>query len=172
MVEIGLLYMEKPLVRLGFYRRNELLDDTTSKRIFIALYGLFREIFDDTLQELDFDDYRVLFYVFPIKGAPAKDTNKIDDERILVYCVLDLEGRKSNNVFRDTMKLKMVKLSELFRKRYSQDEFMVLVKTHNFKPFMSDLMAVFKDLTIPSTDRFGTIFGNPPYHEGNGKGSE
>ncbi|MHA1683660.1 MAG: hypothetical protein ACTSUE_22170 [Promethearchaeota archaeon] len=159
LVESGILFQEHPLVRIGFYRHNEALNEEKTKKIFSGIFGMISEIFNDRLQILEFGKYTTFFFAFHMAGkVPTED---LFSRWILIYSILDLESKKLSRELKKIIRSSMEKLSKSFKIFYEHHDIQNLVDTnHDFKPFMNEIIAIFKDLALPPEERFNSIWGN------------
>nr|MDO8111752.1 hypothetical protein [Candidatus Sigynarchaeota archaeon] len=159
-VEIGLLYREQPLVHVGFYRKNEELNDVTKEKIILGIYSIVPEIFKDhVLKRLNVAKYTILFFGFELAemdGKTGPEAAKTPANLVLSYAIVDLESGKLDNTSLRTVQAKMQQLGKEFSKQYGDKP--GNLESADFNPFKAHILSAFKDMLKKPEDRFDTIW--------------
>src|SRR5271157_2609328 len=109
-VEIGLLFQEKPLLQVSFYRKDEQLNDATLQTIILGMYSIVPEIFKgQVLKRLNVTKYTIMFQGFDITSITAGQETKgsVDSSNlVLTYAIADLESEKLDRTTIKTIQTK------------------------------------------------------------------
>ncbi len=173
-VEIGVLHHEKSLVHVGFYRRDEALNDISKDQIISGIYSIVPEIFKDhILKRVNIAKYTILFNGFEIPttvpgnlhkstpaAKPAASTLLANPEKVvLVYAIVDLMSTNLDKVFLKAVQSKIEQLGDMFVSMYGKE---TKIESLDFEPFKQQILAVFKDMLKKPEDRFDDMWSRKP----------
>lgn len=158
-MEIGILFKEKPLIDVGFYRKNEALTENTKKKIFIGIYSMISEIFkNQVLRKVDLNEYTVLFYGINIRDPQGQMGIDISN-LILNYMIIDLEENNIDSLTMDILQGKMAELAKKFLETYKIQDLQKNEEISDFTGFKENILLIYKDLIHTPEERFDKLWG-------------
>lgn len=159
-VELGLLYREKPLLQVSFYRKDEELNDATIQKIILGIYRIVPEIFkDQVLKRLNVAKYTIMFQGCDITDSiAARETRgPVDpDNLVLAYAIVDLESEKLDRTSIKTIQAKLNQMSQDFKNSF-QDTILDIDNV-DLQAFDAHVKDIFKDMLLKSKDRFDRLW--------------
>ena len=159
-VQIGMLYQEKHLFQVSFYRKDEDLNDAMIQKIILGIYTIIPEIFkNQVLNRLNVAKYTIMFQGFDLtQDAAEKETKGIVDSSnlVLAYAIVDLESEKLDKTSSKTIQTKLRQMSLEFKKKFQ--ETLGAMNNEERESFEEHVREIFKDMLLKSTDRFDKLW--------------
>ena len=159
-VQIGMLYQEKQLFHVSFYRKDEPLNDDLIQQIILGIYTIVPEIFKNQfLKRLNVAKYTIMFQGYEIdKELTDTDQKRIVDPSnlVLAYAIVDLESEKLDKTTSKTIQAKLRQMSDEFK-----DQFQVHLDStepSDLGSFEDRVREIFKDMLLKSADRFDSMW--------------
>ncbi|MHA1730006.1 MAG: hypothetical protein ACTSWY_14950 [Promethearchaeota archaeon] len=151
--ETGIIINGNILVEKKYYDSANALDHQMRAGLLAAVDGFAKEAFNTELDSFTLSSYTLVALSEQI-SVPTTEYNKTPEQKkytLLMFAIIekDTNEKAVKNCMRQTL--------EQFKNRYSIND-IITKEPKYFKKFAKRFDKVFKDLTLKSEDRFGSMF--------------